>query len=141
METRVKSENFAAKQSMFAQEVKNVNEALFNALNVELERTTSTCLIPHWEVIAASMPGVMKEGSHIGYAETENLNDLHEVFSKVVEYHFVIADKAGWVYPDFLINGKFEIEQAKERNKSNNLTYGGRILARFNYLWWNKING
>jgi hypothetical protein len=140
MDKRTSSVNFLAKQLEFAQEVKSLNEALFNALNVELERTDSTVFIPHWEVIAASMPGVMKEGSHRGYAETENLNDKPELFSLIVDSAcFVIADKKGWVYPDFLFNNKYEIQQAKERNKENNLTGCGRRLARFNYLLQNSI--
>ena len=128
--------DFSAKQTIFAQQVKELNELLFNALNVELEKSNYQKYVPHWEVIAASMPGIIKKGSHIGYAETEELNDIDIVFSQLVNSSscFIAIDRAGWVYPDAIINTKHEIKQAKERNQENNLTGSGRILAKFNYL-------
>ena len=132
---RTSLNNFQAKQSMFRDEVKKQNLILHNALNVEIERTENTKLIPNWEVIAASMPFVMSNASHIGYAETEKINDSWECFSQVVDSGaYVIADVDGWVYPDLLWNNKFEVAQAKERFAQNNGTYVGRILARFNHL-------
>tara|TARA_R110000803_G_C11894531_1_gene311334 strand:+ start:200 stop:661 length:462 start_codon:yes stop_codon:yes gene_type:complete len=132
---KVKQPTFLESQKFFKQEVLNANEPLFNALNVTLERTENTELIPNWEVIAANIPGVMKKRSHAGFAETEKISDTHEAYAKLVNTAaYVIASKDGWVYPDMIYSNKHEVKQAKERNASNNLSHTGRFLARFNYL-------
>lgn len=132
---KVRMNSFTEKQSYYKQQVKEANEGLFNALDVTLERTENTELIPNWELIAAQIPGIMKRSSHIGYAETNNLDDVAEAFALVVKNGaYVVASKDGWVYPDMLWSNKHNIEQAIERNKTNNLTSTGRYLAKFNYL-------
>ena len=135
---QVRNTKFGINQETFKEQVKSLDERLFNALDVTLERTANTVLIPNWEVIAASMPGIMKRRSHTGYAETETINDVHEAFSQLVETGaYVVASSDGWVYPDLLHYTAFEVKQAAKRNDENNLTQVGRHLARFNYLLGN----
>ena len=132
---KVRNGKFALKQEAFKEQVKSIDDRLFKALDVTLERTANTELIPNWEVIAASMPGVMKLRSHVGYAETEKIDDMHEAFTQVVNTAaYIIASTDGWVYPDMLHYNNHEVKQALERNEKNNLTQVGRYLARFNYL-------
>lgn len=130
----MKTEKFQIKQQTYAEYVKKENERLYNALNVEIERSENTKWIPNWELIASCIPFVNLTYSHIGFAETENINDAHEAFARLKTVLYVIADNDGSVYPDAYYNSKFAVENNKKRFKENNADYSGRILARFNYL-------
>tara|TARA_Y100000385_G_scaffold219473_1_gene228894 strand:+ start:811 stop:1242 length:432 start_codon:yes stop_codon:yes gene_type:complete len=136
---KVRNQKFIESQNSYRDYVAEQAPKLFKALNVKLERTENTELIPNWETIAASIPGVLKDKYGIGYAETENINDTAEAFTRVVKMGYIIASTDGWVYPDMLHNNKYEIKLAFERNQKNNLTQLGRSLARFNYLLNEKV--
>ncbi len=126
--------SFINKQEAGKQLVKEQDERLYNALNVVIERTENTNLIPNWEVIASCMPFVNLKRSHTGFAETENINDLHECWTQVQDALYLIADLNGYVYPDFYEGNNFMVKQNIERFKQNNANFQGRILARFNWL-------
>lgn len=130
----MKTQKFIENQTMYAEYVKNQNERLYKALNVEIERTQNTKWIPNWELIASCIPFVNLRHSHIGYAETETVNDIHEAFAQLKKVIYVIADTDGEVYPDVYYNYQFAIKRNKERFKENNAEFSGRMLARFNYL-------
>tara|TARA_R110000796_G_scaffold162797_2_gene279739 strand:- start:658 stop:1083 length:426 start_codon:yes stop_codon:yes gene_type:complete len=128
------SETFISKRELAASLVKQENERLYNALNVVIERTEHSNLIPNWEVIYSCIPFVNLRSSHIGYAETENINDIHDCWSQVQDALFLISTLDGYVYPDMYDGNKFMVKQNLERFKQNNANFQGRILARFNYL-------
>ena len=130
----MKKQKFLTNQQVYADYVKSQNVTLYNALNVEIERTQNTNWIPNWELIASCIPFVNLKSSHIGFAETETINDIHEAFAQLKNVLYVIADNDGSVYPDLYYNHKFAIKRNKERFGQNNAEFSGRILARFNYL-------
>ena len=130
----MKTNKFILSQETYAHYVKKQNLKLYNALNVVIERTENTTLIPHWELIASCIPFVNLNNSHIGYAETQDINDIHEAWAKLQNVLFIVANVDGTVYPDFYYNVKYAVKNNQERFKQNNADYSGRILARFNYL-------
>jgi hypothetical protein len=89
-----------------------------------------------WEIINACAPFAMLRGSHRGYAETENINDVDECFDLLLQA-FIQLNEPNTNGSRLYISAAMRrsiIKQQNERFKQRNGIYIARLLARFMYL-------